>query len=392
MLLWLTLPLAKALNLPDLLYLELPLPRFDLPWLTLLLMLLVLAGSFWRPRFWCRNLCPAGALMALCARRPILRRRVTEDCIDCGRCTRRCPTGAIGIEPRETSPAECIVCQTCRRVCPTGAVVFARPDETRRKPRPAFARYRRGLLLAGACGLGTAAVTLTGARHLMGEEGSGRVLPPDLLRPPGARPENAFLRRCYRCGACLGACPTNTLQPFGLAAGLPGLLTPVITPRIGPCDPSCTACGEACPTGAIRPLAPIERNWAKVGTAHILRHKCLAWEQDRKCLVCDEVCPYDAIVLKPEPGLKVAVPFVLEKRCSGCGYCEHHCPVKAVPAVVVEPMEALRLSKGSYRREGRAIGLDLQLRRQKIPAGSEAAPYPLDEGHGGQGLPPGFSE
>jgi len=226
----------------------------------------------------------------------------------------------------------------------------------------------------------------------MGATGTRRVIPPDLIRPPGARPEDEFLRRCYRCGVCLAACPTNTLQPFDLAAGLPGLLTPVITPQLGPCEPSCNACGRACPTQAIRALPPAERLWAKVGTAHILRHKCLAWEFDRKCLVCDEVCPYDAVVFKPEPGLKVAVPHVVENRCSGCGFCEHHCPVEALPAIVVEPMEALRLSAGSYRQAGRAIGLDLRLRTQKRPSGESGAPYPPGEGAAGQGLPPGFSD
>jgi formate hydrogenlyase subunit 6/NADH:ubiquinone oxidoreductase subunit I len=182
------------------------------------------------------------------------------------------------------------------------------------------------------------------------------------------------------------------LQPFGAAAGLPGLLTPVVTPQMGPCDPGCTACGAACPTEAIRPLTPAERPWAKVGTAQILRHKCLAWELDRKCLVCDEVCPYDAIVLRPEPGLKVAVPFVLETRCSGCGYCEHHCPVEALPAIVVAPMDALRLSQGSYRREARAIGLDLTLRAHKKRPGDDATATPLPGEAEDRGLPPGFSE
>ena len=386
-------PLADRFDLTSLLYLQLPLPRFYLQWLTLFLMLLILAAGRWRSRFWCRCLCPAGALMALCARRPVLRRRVTDDCIDCGRCTRHCPTGAIGEDPRTTSHGECITCQACRRVCPTQAVVFARPRPLNgTEPRSSFSQYRRGLLLAGVSGLGTAAVTLSGARHLLGDTGTRRVIPPDLIRPPGARPEDDFLRRCYRCGACLEACPTNTLQPYGLSAGLPGLLTPVITPQLGPCEPTCTTCGQVCPTQAIRPLPPAERLWAKVGTAHILRHKCLAWELDRKCLVCDEVCPYDAIVLKQEPGLKVAVPFVMEKRCSGCGYCEHHCPVEAVPAIVVEPMDALRLSSGSFRRQGRAIGMDLQLRSKKPPPGEVASPYPLHEGTDGQGLPPGFSE
>ncbi|MBL0712948.1 MAG: 4Fe-4S binding protein, partial [Desulfosarcina sp.] len=87
LLLRLATPVADQFNLPGLLYLQLPLPRFDLQWLTLILMLLILVGGRWLPRFWCRCLCPAGALMALCAWRPVFRRRVTNDCIDCGLCT-----------------------------------------------------------------------------------------------------------------------------------------------------------------------------------------------------------------------------------------------------------------------------------------------------------------
>lgn len=382
-------PLAERLNLPSILYLQLPLPRFSHQGLTLVLMALILAGGRWWPRFWCRYLCPAGALMALCAWRPVFRRRVTEDCIECGLCTRGCPTAAIGADPRTTAYQECIVCQSCRRVCPTQAVIFAARAHNESNVSPAFSPYRRGLLLAGAGGLGTAAVTLSGAAHLLGDTGTRKIIPPDLIRPPGARPEDSFLRRCYRCGACLQACPTNTLQPFGLAAGLPGLLTPIVTPQLGPCDPTCNICGQICPTRAIRPLSHPERIWAKVGTAQVLRHKCLAWEFDRKCLVCDEVCPFDAIELKRVPDLKVTVPFVDEKRCSGCGYCEHHCPVEAQPAIVVEPMEALRLESGSHHARARAIGLDLRIRRTR--------PQPVEQDQtaydaANDALPPGFSD
>jgi ferredoxin len=162
-----------------------------------------------------------------------------------------------------------------------------------------------------------------------------------------------------------------------------------MTPQLGPCDPACNRCGQVCPTGAIQPLPLRQRIWAKVGTAHVLRQKCLAWEFDRQCLVCDEVCPYDAIELKRVPGVKAAVPFVHENRCSGCGYCEHHCPVEALPAIVVAPMEALRLETGAYRARARSIGLDLKIRRTRpLRPESDRAPYdPADNA-----LPPGFSD
>jgi len=90
------------------------------------------------------------------------------------------------------------------------------------------------------------------------------------------------------------------------------------------------SCGQVCPTGAIRNIPLPEKKQAKVGTAWIVRQNCLVWEQDKKCLVCDEVCPYSAVSFKPVPGLKNAAPFVVENKCIGCGWCELHCPDFAI--------------------------------------------------------------
>ena len=146
---------------------------------------------------------------------------------------------------------------------------------TGRHPRlkPAFSPGRRGFLLAGLAGAGTAVVGLTGLNSPYGKPGPGLVAPPGLLRPPGSRPELDFLARCVRCGECSAACPTNTLQPIWLTAGWPALFSPVLTPRRGPCDPHCWRCGEVCPTQAIRFVSPRERIWAKTGTAMIFKAK-----------------------------------------------------------------------------------------------------------------------
>lgn len=393
-------PLANRLDLTSIAYAQIDLARFAWQWLTVATFAAIFALARYAPRFWCRYLCPAGGFFALAATRPIVRRKVSDACIDCGQCQRDCPMHAIPTgpnEPRRTIHGECIVCQTCVRICPVDAISFGPAPLRSGEPNAeTVSVQRRRVLASGVFGAGTALATMTGLHYRQNDETPGQVLHPALIRPPGAIPERSFLQRCIRCGECMKACPTNTLQPIGFFAGPEAFFSPRITPQRGPCEPACSACGQVCPTGAIRPLPLEEKLWAKVGTAQVLRHKCLAWEFDRKCLVCDEVCPYDAIDLAAVPGQAVEVPFVQEHRCTGCGFCEYHCPVGARPAIVVEPMEAMRLADGSYAVRGREIGLDIRLNE-----GAEAsAPYPdaapddgysLEETENG-GLPPGFTE
>ncbi len=375
-------PLADALDLPSIAYADIAAYRFRLSWFSAGFALALFAFAVKAPRFWCRAVCPAGAVFALCSRRPLMGRRVGPDCIDCGKCQRACPMGAIGDDPRSTDAAECIVCRTCARVCPVDAVDFSAGRTT----RAGFSPGRRVVLRGALAGAGAAAVTLTGAEHLLSAEGPGQLVPPNRIRPPGSVTERGFLSRCIRCGACMAACPTNTLQPMALEIGVTGLFSPVVTPRVGPCDPHCTRCGDVCPTGAIQALPPSDRIWARVGTAYVVRRQCLAWEYDRKCLVCDEVCPYGAVSLRRVEGVAVPVPFVDERRCSGCGYCEHHCPIVSEKAIRVAPMEALRLDAGSYRQRAREAGMILELKPPKAAYPAAEPSPPAD------GLPPGFSD
>ena len=252
--------------------------------------------------------------------------------------------GAIPEDFYATRTPECIQCQTCAAVCPEDAIHFGR-GAPREQVQRAFDPSKRALLVSAGAGLALAAAARTGA--------SAAIQDTHLIRPPGALPEPSFLDRCVRCGACMKVCPTHGLQPSFLQSGVEGFWTPRLVPRIGGCEQECNLCGRVCPTGALRDLPLEEKQFAKMGTAIIERRKCLAWEQMKTCLVCDEVCPYDAIEFRVVTDFigTFRRPFVIEEKCIGCGLCEQKCPVGGASAIRVDRTEEERRASGSYITE-----------------------------------------
>lgn len=349
-------PLFPHLGLESLSYVRYSVPLFNTNLFVALLVLGILLLGVIQPRFWCRNLCPAGAILALFSLKPFFRRAVSEKCTNCGRCVRACPMGAIGEGFVETAHSECITCLKCREVCPEEAISF-KPGAKTPRPFPEIDLDRRRVLGAGVTGLAAAALTMTNLHHLHGGETPRALRSAGLIRPPGALPETDFQARCVRCGECIKGCLTNTLQPVWFEAGLSGMWTPKITARLAGCEQGCNLCGQVCPTAAIRPLTLEEKSFAKVGTARIDKTRCIAWEQDKKCLICDEICPYNAIVSQFVTGHPITVPVIDENKCNGCGYCECKCPITGESAIMVEPSGELRLASGSYEEKARELGL-----------------------------------
>lgn len=383
-------PLADALHINTLAFARIRTIRFDTQFFIFFFFIATAGMVFFSPRFWCRCLCPAGAMFAIASKSPLIRRQVSSACTQCGKCTRHCPMSAIETaSPRSTLHPECIVCRNCEAICPEQAVSFGRPQMLRPVPSSTFSPERRHIVSTGLVGAGTALVSLTGLTSLYGKPGQGQVGTPGLVRPPGALPETELLSQCVRCGECMAACPTNTLQPIWLKAGLPAIFSPAVTPRQGVCDPRCHECAKVCPTHAIRHLTPRERVWAKTGTARIIRQKCLAWEVQKHCMVCDEVCPFGAVEFEKGKNGNVPVPHVLEDKCGGCGYCEHFCPVQNQAAIVVTPMDELRLTAGSYEAAARRRGFDLRTASHDLPSAPSPAPYSQAPGPG-DGAAPGF--
>lgn len=98
-------------------------------WVFAALLLAIVLAQAYQKRFWCRNLCPLGAMLGLIGSASPLRPRVGDACVACGRCRERCKTGAFqpaGGEKAERYRAvaqECILCYACEReFCPVDAI------------------------------------------------------------------------------------------------------------------------------------------------------------------------------------------------------------------------------------------------------------------------------
>lgn len=69
--------------------------------------------------FWCRYLCPYGALMGLVSMfSPVRIARNESACIDCGKCAKACPATLPVDKLIQIRSAECMGCLECIAVCP----------------------------------------------------------------------------------------------------------------------------------------------------------------------------------------------------------------------------------------------------------------------------------
>jgi len=278
-------------------------------------------------RFWCRIICPLGAVYSIVAKFSILSRRV-DRCVNCMKCKVNCRMSAIN-EDMSYKKGECILCMDCVYDCPTHATKFAWPAKpANHRAKDAISRKDFLFLIASSF-------------LFLGFKGREGALKKKLIRPPGVKNEREFLNKCIRCGNCMKICPTNVLQPVIFESGLAGIWAPHLVMEIGYCEYNCNLCGNVCPAGAIPKLSLAQKKEQKLGTAFIDKFICLPWSQNKECIVCEEHCPVPSKAIKAYEevveGKKIHKPYVDISLCIGCGICQNKCPTRLERAIKVSP-------------------------------------------------------
>lgn len=250
-----------------------------------------------------------------------------------------------------------------------------------RQATPALAAAARRRFLASTGALGAASLLSLGAGIVARD---ARALPAQVVRPPGALPEDRFLGACVRCGQCVRACPYDTLRLADLGSGI-GTGTPYFVARKIPCE-MCEdiPCVKACPTNALdHALTDIAK--ARMGLAVLIDDERCLNAQGMRCEVCYRACPLigKAITLDVRHNVRtnrhaMFIPTVHSDACTGCGKCEQACVLDGASAIKVLPVKlATAGGSGHYRlgwkekeRAGGALVpdvLELPVRRPEAP-------------------------
>ena len=97
--------------------------------------------------FWCRYLCPYGALLGIVGLlSPTRIKRNAVSCIDCGKCAKACPSRIKVDRVRAVVSDECTSCMQCVDICPVADTLQVQTTAGR-TPVP------KALIAAGVVGL-----------------------------------------------------------------------------------------------------------------------------------------------------------------------------------------------------------------------------------------------
>jgi ferredoxin len=267
--------------------------------------LVVVSAFFGKGRLWCNWVCPFGSLFSVLSKKSLLGDKICKGCENCRKCF---PRNDKKGEAKTEKPGDEKELEVSRRTAIKGVAVLAAAHTVEKTTDG-----------------GVAAVSLPGIPER-----------PATVLPPGAVSRDDFNLKCVGCGLCVTRCPMNVLRQ---STGLKTFGQPEMYFQNGYCRLSCAyKCAAACPTGALIPRTETRAN-LHMGHAIWRKDLCLRTaEGDGKenCSACVRNCPVKALHFVDGA---VAVDKAV---CIGCGACEHVCPARPEPAVIVKGFDRQR--------------------------------------------------
>lgn len=119
-----------------------------IPTVGFVLLLGILVGSFFIERFFCRYLCPLGAIFTPISKLRLYRiKKKASACTSCGNCSRSCPMGIEVSSGEKVSSGECIDCMRCTKACCAKALTA--------NPAPAIAGTATAVVMCGLVNIGS---------------------------------------------------------------------------------------------------------------------------------------------------------------------------------------------------------------------------------------------
>ena len=271
----------------------------------LLAVALIVILTLFRNRFFCTNICPAGALLGLISKFSLNKIYIDKSaCVSCGMCEKTCPAGCINSAEKDIDNETCVKCLKCLEICPKNGIKYGiKPKEDIK-----FSIKRREVIT------GITAAAVFGLMIKAGLVVKDKIVEKfkDIILPPGAESEERLASKCYNCNLCVENCPNKII-----AKADETFPTVHIDYTKGCCSKDCNKCGQVCPTGAIKRLSLEDKQKTRIGMA-MINDKC------HKCGACIKACPYNAISRSDDSIIIDA------SKCIGCGACRLVCRAGAI--------------------------------------------------------------